>query len=102
MVQLRQHPVTTAGGLKVLAVEDFDSSVKVDADGTESRIDLPRSNVIRYTLENDVWIVVRPSGTEPKLKLYIGGKGATEAAVDSQLKALTDDMDAVLSGYLFD
>ena len=102
MAALRQNPVKAAGGLTVLSTEDFSTGIKVDRDGNESKIELPNSNVIRYTLENNVWIVVRPSGTEPKLKLYIGGNGDTEAAVDAQLKALTDDMDAILSGYLFD
>lgn len=57
-------------------------------------------DVIRYTLENDAWLVVRPSGTEPKLKLYIGARESSEAAVDALLDSLMRDADDRLSGLL--
>lgn len=57
-------------------------------------------DVIRYTLENGAWLVVRPSGTEPKLKLYIGARESSEAAVDALLDSLMRDADDRLSGLL--
>ena len=62
-------------------------------------IDLP-SNVLKFTFENGDTMVVRPSGTEPKLKLYIGAHADTDKAVEDKLTALMDGMDARLSELL--
>lgn len=91
MVLLRKTPLETVAGTKVEKAEDF---LKPEETG------LPRSNVLRYTLSDGAWVTVRPSGTEPKLKLYIGAHESTDAALTARLKALMDDMDAKLSGLL--
>ena len=62
-------------------MEDFDKSEKSYADGKVEVMALPKSNVLKFLLEDGTWIAIRPSGTEPKIKFYIGTLGDTlEAA----------------------
>ena len=102
MRRLRLEPIREAGGLKVLATEDYLSGTRVEADGAVTKLTLPESNVIRLLLEDNAWAVVRPSGTEPKLKLYIGGFANEEAAADAQLEKVFNDLDGRLKALLFD
>ncbi len=74
-------------GRQIHAKEDYLSSLRSDEAG-EHEIKLPKSNVLRYELDNDAWLAARPSGTEPKLKIYIGVKGTSTADSDAQIKAL--------------
>lgn len=91
MVKLREAPLSTVAGADVQKVEDF---LKPELTG------LPSSNVLRMTLSDGTWITVRPSGTEPKLKLYIGAHADTDAAVEAKLDALMNGMDKTLSALL--
>ncbi|MEL6546235.1 MAG: phospho-sugar mutase [Myxococcota bacterium] len=68
--KLRHSPPTRVGGRNVEATDDLATSVRRFADGREETIDLPKSDVLIYRLEGDARVVVRPSGTEPKLKCY--------------------------------
>ena len=61
---------------------------------------LPSSNVLRYTLEDETWVTVRPSGTEPKLKLYLGAHEKDETSCDAILAEVIADIDAKLSAWL--
>ena len=70
LASFRSNPLQDLGGLKVTAVEDYLSSTRTEADGTETSINLPKSNVIKYHFEDGTWICLRPSGTEPKVKFY--------------------------------
>jgi len=70
MKQLRLTPFKPISNHKVILVEDFQTQTKKDADGHQSTISLPVSNVIKLTFEDGSTIVVRPSGTEPKCKFY--------------------------------
>lgn len=69
-------------GHKILAVSDYMESVTRYTDGKEEHVDLPKSNVLKYQLEGNLSVVVRPSGTEPKLKMYLsvsaGDKGKAQ------------------------
>ena len=68
---LRENRLVEIGNLKVVWYEDYLTSTKINLiDGNKSRIDLPFSNVIKYVLEDGSWICIRPSGTEPKCKIY--------------------------------
>ncbi|MBR0507929.1 MAG: phospho-sugar mutase [Clostridia bacterium] len=91
MVLLRAHPLDAIAGTAVAKTEDF---LKPEQTG------LPRSNVLRFTLADGAWITVRPSGTEPKLKLYIGAHAETDAAVQEKLDGLMNDMDETLTALL--
>ena len=70
LASFRENPLTDIGGLKVTAVDDYLTSIRTHADGTSSTIQLPKSNVLKYYLEDGTWICLRPSGTEPKVKFY--------------------------------
>ncbi len=85
MAGLRNTKLDNIGGLKVLATTDYKASERVEADGTKSEVKLPKSNVITYNLENDASIIIRPSGTEPKIKVYYTTKApARDIAVEIQ------------------
>ena len=71
MDNLRNCPPQTIAGMKVTGISDFKKSEKLDvATGVKSVIDLPSSNVLYFELENSCGVIVRPSGTEPKIKIY--------------------------------
>ena len=79
------------GGLKVLAVTDYVKSTTTTAEGAVTPITLPKSNVITFSLENDASVIIRPSGTEPKIKAYYTTKGKTkDEAVALQGKLAAD------------
>ena len=91
MAGLRSNPIKAFGDLKVLEIRDYDADVCLDmATGEKKPTGLPKSNVVYYALENDSWCCARPSGTEPKIKFYMGIKGTSLEDADAKLKALTD------------
>ncbi len=91
MALLRKTTPETVANVAIAKAEDF---LKPEETG------LPKSNVLRFTLSDGAWVTVRPSGTEPKLKLYIGAHAETDAAVQKRLDELMNDMDAKLSVLL--
>ena len=95
MDQLRTAPPTEIAGDKVLTVSDYKLSVQKNADGTESEIRLPKSNVLAYKLENGGSFIVRPSGTEPKIKVYTAAVG-TPASADAKLDAFEKEANAIM------
>ena len=70
MASLRQHPLNEIGGYKVVGYADYQTG-KRTVNGVESEIGLPLSNILEYNLENNLKVIVRPSGTEPKIKVYL-------------------------------
>lgn len=90
--KLRSNPPKTIGGYKVLSVRDYDSNVITYADGTTSETGLPKSNVLYYELEDNAWCCARPSGTEPKVKFYMGVKGSSFEDAENKLEFLKNDM----------
>ncbi len=73
MSEIRNNPPRSFAGIAVKSIEDYMSSKKMDlSSGKESPIDLPQSNVLLFWLEDDSKLVIRPSGTEPKVKIYGG------------------------------
>ncbi|MBN7274316.1 phospho-sugar mutase [Ligilactobacillus pobuzihii] len=77
MAKFRNEAPTKFAGYTVTAMEDFEKSAKTFVDGTIETIDLPQANVLKYLLEDGTWIAIRPSGTEPKIKFYIGTQADT-------------------------
>ena len=95
------EPLRTIGGEPVEIYEDHNGQSRLDLrTGDISPTGLPRSNALRYMLPGGAWVVVRPSGTEPKLKLYIGAVGRTAAESEAQLDRLMGDIDAKLGELL--
>ena len=95
MSGLRENPPAAVAGYAVVGTSDYKTSVRTDGD-TETVIDLPKSNVLEYRLENGCKVIVRPSGTEPKIKIYLSVKGATSAESDGLLVTLGDDMKKIM------
>lgn len=88
---LRKNPVKAFGEFKVLKMRDYKTNEVLDmADGEISKTGLPTSNVLYYELEPDAWCCARPSGTEPKIKFYMGVKGESVKDADDKLKHLTE------------
>lgn len=97
MTAMRANPPRVLAGVRVLAVRDFLRGARVDASGAETALDFPHSNVLYFELEGGNWVCVRPSGTEPKIKLYIASKGENEARAAELNAALTEAARALLA-----
>ncbi|MGM9969399.1 MAG: phospho-sugar mutase [Anaeroplasma sp.] len=86
-------------GFTILAKDDVKLGVKteyLETSDRKSKIELPSSNVIKYYLNDNMWFVLRPSGTEPKLKVYYGVKGTTQNDADEKLNALSKEVLAIV------
>ena len=94
MADFRANAPAAFAGVAVAAVEDFASGEKKYADGHVEMMTLPKANVLKYLLADGSWIAVRPSGTEPKIKFYIGAQDNTAAGVHTKRqsfeKAITE------------
>ena len=97
MSNMRNTSIEEIGKYKVLEFKDIDRDyVKNMVTGEESKSGLPKSNVLYYGLEENSWCCVRPSGTEPKIKLYMGIKGKSEEDADQKLEELKNAMVAIV------
>ena len=96
MANLRENPPKTIGGNPVEIVDDYKNSLRTyTPDGKTEEILLPVSDVLHYTLTGGSWACVRPSGTEPKIKLYFGAKlgvDATAEEADGKLAEMAADL----------
>ena len=94
MANLRQNPPAEIAGAQVIGRSDYLESVSYgDKEGT---INLPKSNVLEYRLANGCKLIARPSGTEPKIKIYLSGKGATMAQSQEEIRRMTEAAPALL------
>lgn len=98
MTKFRNDAPSEFAGYEVAALEDFAKSEKRSADGTVTKIDLPTSNVLKYILADGTWIAVRPSGTEPKIKFYIGTQADSLAKAEEKRAAFEDAITAFVKG----
>ena len=86
MANLRQNPPTEIAGVAVKQQKDYqDGSVVNVADGSKETMELSGSNVLRYEMADGTSLIVRPSGTEPKVKVYILANGATKSECDEKV-----------------
>ncbi|KRL04830.1 phosphoglucomutase [Liquorilactobacillus oeni DSM 19972] len=92
MAKFRKNAPTAFAGVKVAAIEDFASSEKKSTSGEVSRIELPKANVLKYILTDGSWIAVRPSGTEPKIKLYLATEAQTQEKALLKRKKFEDEI----------
>ena len=97
MDKLRQNPPKSFGELRVVEMRDYDLDQTTDmATGKVRPTGLPKSNVLYFELENDSWCCARPSGTEPKIKFYMGVKGTGLEDAQKRVEALTEAVKALL------
>ncbi|MCI9107499.1 MAG: phospho-sugar mutase [Lachnospiraceae bacterium] len=95
MDKLRSDLPKEFGELKVVEVRDYDRNKIVNMEsGEERETGLPQSNVIYFDLTNDSWCCARPSGTEPKLKFYMGVKGSSLEDAQEKVEKLTEALKA--------
>ncbi len=92
MNHLRQNPPKSLGGSPVVEHSDYQSSLSTDlVSGKSAPIDLPKSNVLEYKAENGCKLIVRPSGTEPKIKTYVTAVAADKAVAQKMGQQLIDE-----------
>ncbi|MFB9757538.1 phospho-sugar mutase [Ectobacillus funiculus] len=91
LASFRVETPTEFGGQKVVTAEDYKVSIKINtADGSTEDIHLPKSNVLKYHLEDGSWVCLRPSGTEPKVKFYFGVKGTSVEDSEAKLNEISN------------
>ncbi|AMB99435.1 phosphoglucomutase [Aerococcus urinaehominis] len=94
---LRQEPLTELAGVAIEVTEDYASAKRFKQDGTEEDMAIDQANVLKYYLADGTWVAVRPSGTEPKIKFYIGTVGESledaQAKIDQYAEVLAKLMD---------
>ena len=93
MEKLRQNPPKNFGDLKVLSFRDYEKDTVLDLEtGNVGKTGLPTSNVLYFDLDNNSWCCARPSGTEPKIKFYMGVKGESLEDAKEKVLKLTEDL----------
>lgn len=93
MEKLRLDVPKSIGCMRVTQFRDYREDVKLDmASGKKTGTGLPKSNVLYFELENSAWCCVRPSGTEPKIKFYVGVKGKSEEDAKALMQNITEDV----------
>ena len=92
MSDLRQNAPTEIGGLKVTCVNDYLSRESTEISGKKTAINLPKSNVVEYILGQQGSVIVRPSGTEPKVKYYFTAVAATKADAEALIDRMVSQM----------
>lgn len=93
MATFRENPPKEVAGLTVVAVEDYKASIVTSLqDGHKEEIHLPKSNVLKYQLEDGSWFCLRPSGTEPKIKFYFGVKDNSLQNSERKLLTIKEDI----------
>ncbi|QWG61014.1 phospho-sugar mutase [Bacillus mycoides] len=93
MATFRENPPKEVAGLTVIAVEDYKESIITTLqDGNKEEIHLPKSNVLKYQLEDGSWFCLRPSGTEPKIKFYFGVQDDSLQNSEQKLLTIKEDI----------
>ena len=98
MAAMRGSAPKSIGGLSVVRVRDYKDGKVYHADGSVTETGLPSSDVLYYELESGDAVIVRPSGTEPKIKVYILAKGDNEEQTAEKISAFSAEMKAKLKG----
>ena len=98
---LRSNTPSEVAGYKVLKARDYKANTIKDlATGEVTQTGLPESNVLYYELEDDAWLCVRPSGTEPKVKFYYGVKGESLEDADAKSESFGKEVLAMIDKML--
>lgn len=98
---LRNEKIVEVNGVKIITKYDYKLSVEEDmATGSKKEINLPKSNVLKFVLENGAWFVVRPSGTEPKMKAYVAVEGSSLKDSEEQLENFKNEVVNLINAKL--
>ncbi|MCD8506444.1 MAG: hypothetical protein LRY37_05280 [Alkalibacterium thalassium] len=95
MNTLRNQAPAQFGDIKVCKVEDFQKQT-VKTQSSEDTINLPKANVLKYTLADGSWIAARPSGTEPKIKFYISAQDDSGVVVEEKISSFEADIKSII------
>ncbi len=97
MADIRGKTIDSIGSMKVTATRDYSTGIIKKLDGTTSETGLPASNMLYYELEGGSAVIVRPSGTEPKIKAYILIRAESDADATAKISACTEDCKQLLN-----
>ncbi len=101
MDALRDNAPSEIGGYKVTAVRDYKKGTITSVEtGSSAPTGLPNSNVLYYEMTDDAWVCVRPSGTEPKVKFYLGVKGSSLEDADKKSESLSKAVHAIVDSMM--
>ena len=92
MENMRNNPAKEIAGLKVISFGDYEKQEITNENGDKTTTGLPKSNVLYFELEKNAWVCVRPSGTEPKIKFYMGVCEDSMENADKQLNKLEESI----------
>ena len=95
MTHFQQNPLSRLAGKDIVTIEDYQDSIKLE-NGIKSKLTLPKSFVLKYIFEDGGWFVLRPSGTEPKLKIYVAIKGNTLEEANELIKNVKAEVLAII------
>ena len=96
MSHFQNSSITEMAGKQVVTVEDYDKSVST-TNGVTKEITLPKSLVLKYIYADGGWFALRPSGTEPKLKIYIAIKDKDKASAEQFIERLKEEVMAIIN-----
>jgi phosphoglucomutase len=96
MTRLREKPIGIVGDLAVQYIEDYLSRISTAADGTVSDIELPTSDAVKLILDGSSWICIRPSGTEPKIKIYYSVHETSRGEAENRLTNVAADFEKMI------
>ncbi|PAV31434.1 phosphoglucomutase [Virgibacillus profundi] len=100
MEEIRNNQLTEIAQFKVEKVEDYQAGERTLAGGEKETIQLPKENMMKFILEQDSWVCLRPSGTEPKIKCYFGVCADSSEESEQKLTALKETMDELIEGIV--
>ena len=95
MTHFQQNPLASLAGKEIVTIEDYQDSIKIER-GVKKALTLPKSFVLKYIFEDGGWFVLRPSGTEPKLKIYVAIKGNTLEEANELIKNVKAEVLAII------
>jgi phosphoglucomutase len=102
MNKLREDKTFEFGNIKAIAIRDYLNSVRfLVKDGKIQVLELPESDVLYYEIDKNSWFCIRPSGTEPKIKIYYGVSEKSLELSEIKLKELQDDVLSVVKKLLY-
>ena len=98
ITELRENAPTEVNGVKIAVAEDYKLSTRTNAiEGTKEEINLPKSNVLKFVLEDRSWFVIRPSGTEPKVKIYASVVGDNSNDAEEKVATFVASIKQILN-----